>query len=208
MDDDMAKNGTATRDKIIETAMGLSLRQGHVATSIDEVIENAGITKGSFFYHFPSKKDLAVALIEKFSILEIQILEENLETANKLSNDPLQQLLIFVGLIKELHTQLEEDHIGCLFASFSYENQLQDEYIQEMASKTLTQWKVSLSEKIKEIIKSYPSNQPVDPDDLADMFLVTLEGAYVLARVMRNPNYVQLHLEQYKTFLESLFKPT
>ena len=202
----MAKDGTATRDKIIDSAMGLSLRQGHVATSIDEVIEDAGITKGSFFYHFPSKKDLAVALIEKFSSVEMQILQENLEKANKLSKDPLQQLLIFVGLIQELHAQLEEGHIGCLFASFSYENQLQDENLQAMASETLINWKVKLSEKIQEIVKQYPPSQEVNPDDLADMFLVTLEGAYVLTRIMRNPNIVQLHLEQYKTFLESLFK--
>lgn len=202
----MAKNGTATRDKIIESAMGLSLRQGHVATSIDEVIENAGITKGSFFYHFPTKKDLAVALIQKFSSIEMQILEDNLEKANKLSKDPLQQLLIFVGLIQELHAQLEDDHIGCLFASFSYENQLRDNELQTMASETLIEWKVKLSEKIQEIVDHYPPSQPVNPDDLADMFLVTLEGAYVLARIMDKSNYVQLHLEQYKTFLESLFK--
>ena len=203
----MAKDGAVTRDKIIETAMGLSLRQGHVATSIDEVIEEAGITKGSFFYHFPSKKDLAIALIEKFTSSEMRILEENLEKANKLSKDPLQQLLIFVGLIQDLHSQLEEDHIGCLFASFSYENQLQDDDLQAMASATLIEWKVKLSEKIQEIVEVYPPRQEVNPDDLADMFLVTLEGAYVLTRIMHNPNIVQLHLEQYKTFLESLFKP-
>ena len=203
----MAKDGNLTREKIIETAMGLSLRQGHVATSIDEVIEEAGITKGSFFYHFPSKKDLAIALIEKFSSSEMRILEENLEKANKLSKDPLQQLLIFVGLIQELHAQIEEDHIGCLFASFSYENQLQDDELQAMASETLIEWKNKLGEKIKEIIDAYPPKQAVNSDDLADMFLVTLEGAYVLTRIMHNPNIVQLHLEQYKTFLESLFKP-
>lgn len=203
----MAKDGNVTREKIIETAMGLSLRQGHVATSIDEVIEEAGITKGSFFYHFPSKKDLAVALIEKFSSSEMRILEENLEKANKLSKDPLQQLLIFVGLIQELHVQMKEDHIGCLFASFSYENQLQDEDLQTMASETLIEWKIKLSEKIQEIIDVYPPKQSVNPDDLADMFLVTLEGAYVLTRIMHNPKIVQLHLEQYKTFLESLFEP-
>lgn len=203
----MAKDGTTTRDKIIDTAMELSLRQGHVATSIDEVIANAGITKGSFFYHFPSKKDLAVALVKKFSASEMIILQENLGKANKLSKDPLQQLLIFVGLIQDLHSQLEEGHIGCLFASFSYENQLQDEELQAMASETLIEWKTKLSEKIQEIIKLYPPTQSVNPDDLADMFLVTLEGAYVLTRIMHNPNIVQLHLEQYKTFLESLFQP-
>lgn len=203
----MTKNGIATRAKILDAAMGLSLRQGHVATSIDEVIEESGITKGSFFYHFPSKKHLAIALIENFSAAEMQVYEENFNKANKLSNNPLQQLLIFVGLIQELHTQMEWDHIGCLFASFSYENQLQDVDLQKIASKTLLQGKVMLSSKIQEIIKRYPPNQPVDPDDLADMFLVMVQGAYVLTRIMKNPNFVQLHLEQYKIFLELLFKP-
>ena len=75
----MARDGSITKGKIIESAMGLALKQGHVATSVDEVIEAAEITKGTFFYHFKSKKDLAVALIEKFSDIELQILEENME---------------------------------------------------------------------------------------------------------------------------------
>ena len=203
----MARDGSITRDKIIETAMGLALKQGHVATSVDEIIEAAEITKGTFFYHFKSKKDLAVALIDKFSAAELQILEENMEKANKLSKDPLQQLLIFVGLIQELHAQLKGGQIGCLYASYSYENQLVDEDLLALAANTLTEWKDQLSNKIKKIIKAYPPNLSVDPDELADSFLVTLEGAYVMARVMHKPEIIQIHLEQYKTYLESLFRP-
>ena len=203
----MPRDGSITRDKIIETAMGLALKQGHVATSVDEVIEAAKITKGTFFYHFKSKKDLAVALIEKFSEVELQILESNMAKATKLSKDPLQQLLIFVGLIQELHAQLKEGHIGCLFASYSYENQLVDKDLSAIATDTLTKSKNQLSNKIKEIIKVYPPRLSVDPDELADSFLVTLEGAYVMSRVMHKPEIIQTHLEQYKTFLESIFKP-
>ena len=203
----MARDGSITRDKIIDTAMGLALKQGHVATSVDEVIEAAEITKGTFFYHFKSKKDLAVALIEKFSAVELQILEENMEKATKLSKDPLQQLLIFVGLIQELHAQLEEGHIGCLFASYSYENQLVDEDLLELATNTLIEWKDQLSNKIQAILNAYPPKLAVDSEELADSFLVTLEGAYVMARVMHKPEIIQTHLEQYKTYLESLFRP-
>ena len=203
----MAKDGSITRDKIIDTAMGLALKQGHVATSVDEVINAAGITKGTFFYHFKSKKALALALIEKFSAIEMRILDENMEKANKLSKDPLQQLLIFVGLIQELHAQLQEGHFGCLFASYSYENQLVDEDLLGLAVETLTKWKDQLSIKIQEIIKRYPPNISIDPDEVADMFLVTLEGAYVMTRVMHKPEIVQIQLEQYKTYLESLFRP-
>jgi TetR/AcrR family transcriptional repressor of nem operon len=203
----MARDGSITRDRILGTAMELALRQGHVATSIDEIIKAADINKGTFFYHFPSKKDLAIALIEKFSAIEMQILEENMAKANKLSKDPLQQLLIFVGLIQELHAELEEGQVGCLYASYSYENQFKDEDLQAMAMDTLGEWKVRLSEKIQEIMKKYPPRFKIDPDELADMFIVTLEGAYVITRIKNQHDAVEKHLDLYKTYLESLFKP-
>ena len=43
----MARDGGITREKILATAMDLALRQGHVATSIGEIITQAGITKGT-----------------------------------------------------------------------------------------------------------------------------------------------------------------
>ena len=202
---DMPRDGTATRDKILDVGKTLALRQGHVATSVDEIIEEAGITKGTFFYHFKTKQDLAVALIEKFAENDVEILKENLANAEKLSKDPLQQLLIFVGLIQKLHENLDASSIGCLFASYSYENQLIDKNVKAIVSDTILEWRNTLSDKIKKIIKQYPPRQNVNPNELADMFTVTLEGAYVFTRLMHQPELVNQHLEHYKNYIESLF---
>ena len=201
----MPRDGTATRNKILEVGKSLALRQGHVATSVDEIIEEAGITKGTFFYHFKSKQDLAVALIEKFAENDVEVLKKNLATAEKLSKDPLQQLLIFVGLIQELHENLDNSSIGCLFASYSYENQLIDKNVKTIVSDTILEWRSTLSDKIKKIIEKYPPRQKVNPDELADMFTVTLEGAYVFTRLMHQNELVNQHLEHYKNYIESLF---
>lgn len=201
----MPRDGSATREKILEVGKALALRQGHVATSVDEIIEEAGITKGTFFYHFKTKQDLAVALIEKFAENDAQVLKKNLATAEKLSNDPLQQLLIFVGLIQELHENLDGDSIGCLFASYSYENQLIDKKVKTIVSDTILEWRRMLSDKIKKIIEKYPPRQKVDPGELADMFTVTLEGTYVFTRLMHQNELVNQHLEHYKKYIESLF---
>jgi len=200
----MARDGGITRERILATAMDLALQQGHVATSIDEIIAQSGITKGTFFYHFPSKKALSVALIEKFSANQIDALESCMAKANKLSNDPLQQLLIFVGLIQELRGQ-QQSRIGCLYASYSYENQLEDEDITPIVTETMNRWRDELGNKIKEIIKCYPPRSSIDPYQLSDMFMVTLEGAYVLSRLMKRTDIVEIHLEHYKTYLTSLF---
>ena len=202
----MAKNGAETKQKILTVAKELALKQGHVSTSIDEIIEKTGITKGSFFYHFPSKQDLSYALIEQFSSIEMEILEDNLAKSKKLSKDPLQQLLIFVSLIQEIHAELDEGHIGCLFASYSYQNQLEDEKVNALVNQTLNEWKNELAKLIKEVIKKYPPKNEVKPDEIADMFLVTLEGAYVMSRIKQDQQIVQSHLEQYKNYLEALFE--
>lgn len=201
----MPRDGTITRDKILEAGKELALRQGHVATSVDEIIDEAGITKGTFFYHFKSKQDLAVALIEKFAENDVNVLTENLASAEKLSKDPLQQLLIFVGLIQKLHENLDGESIGCLFASYSYENQLVDRNIKEIVSETILEWRSTLSDKIKEISNLYQANQKINPDELADMFTVTLEGAYVFTRLMHQPKLINQHLEHYKNYIEAIF---
>jgi len=202
----MPKDGNITREKILKTSMGLAISQGHVATPIDEVIAEVGITKGTFFYHFPSKKHLATAMIEKFSSSKLDILNDYCAKASKLSTDPLQQLLIFVGLIQEQHAELEKDELGCLYASYCYENQLVDADIEEMVSATMQKWKEKFSNKIKEIMEVYPPTTEIDPDNVAGMFLSTLEGAYIMARITPQIDAVEVYLEQYKTYLKVLFK--
>ena len=201
----MAKNGSATKQKILTAAKELALKQGHVSTSIDEIIEKTGITKGSFFYHFPNKQELSNTLIEEFSSAEITLLRDTLNKCRKLSKDPLQQLLIFVGLIQDAHAGLDESLIGCLFASYSYQNQLEDETIKAMVDETLDEWKKELEGLIQEVMQKHPTSKEVNASDLAEMFLVTLEGAYVMSRIKRNPDIIQSHLDQYKNYIEALF---
>ncbi|MFT7235532.1 MAG: TetR/AcrR family transcriptional repressor of nem operon [Methylophagaceae bacterium] len=202
----MPRDGNITRDKILKTSMGLAISQGHVATPIDQVIAQVGITKGTFFYHFPSKKHLAKAMIEKFSNSKLDTLIDYFAKANKLSNDPLQQLLIFVGLIQEQHAQLEQEEIGCLYASYCYENQLVDKEIEEMVSSTMQEWKDKFSNKLKEIMAVYRPVIDINPEQVAGLFLTTLEGAYIMARIMPERDAVETYLEQYKTYLQVLFK--
>ncbi len=46
------RKGSATRERILELAEAAVLEKGFAATSIEELIVAAGITKSGFFYHF------------------------------------------------------------------------------------------------------------------------------------------------------------
>ena len=55
--------GEQTRKRIMDLAQDAVLQKGFAATSIDEIIAEAGITKSGFFYHFRDKNDLAKAML-------------------------------------------------------------------------------------------------------------------------------------------------
>jgi TetR/AcrR family transcriptional regulator, transcriptional repressor for nem operon len=54
----------STKDKLLNAAMTVIRTKGYSATTVDELCENAGVTKGSFFHYFESKEDLAVQSAE------------------------------------------------------------------------------------------------------------------------------------------------
>lgn len=58
------RNGHETRAKIVRAAAEAIDRSGYTATSVTTLVESIGITKGAFYFHFPAKQDLAVAVVD------------------------------------------------------------------------------------------------------------------------------------------------
>ena len=57
--------GQRTRHSILLTAFDLMYRNGYRATSVDDILKKMDVTKGSFFYHFKSKEEMALAVIDE-----------------------------------------------------------------------------------------------------------------------------------------------
>jgi TetR/AcrR family transcriptional repressor of nem operon len=200
------RSGRETREKLLDAAEALILEQGFAATSIDQIIEKVGLTKGSFFYHFKTKNDLARALIDRYAAGDRRILEGNMERAETLSSDPLQQLLIFVGLLLELADQFDEEtHPGCLFASYCYESGLFDGEINAVISEAILEWRTRLGAKLRAAAERHPPRMEVDPDSLADLITVIFEGSFVLTRTAGKGGVFAHQLRHYRNYLQLLF---
>lgn len=61
----MTRKGEQTRERILSRATQLVLGQGFGATSVNDLVEAAGVSRGSLYFHFPDKDDLGVAVLER-----------------------------------------------------------------------------------------------------------------------------------------------
>jgi len=55
--------GTETRRRILEVAAQAFADRGYAGTSVSDVLKASGVTKGGFYFHFPSKEALALATL-------------------------------------------------------------------------------------------------------------------------------------------------
>ncbi|NJL31801.1 MAG: TetR/AcrR family transcriptional regulator, partial [Phycisphaerales bacterium] len=63
---EQAAKSIETRQKLVDAALYIIRLKGYSATTVDDICNKAGLTKGSFFHHFASKQDLAVAAATYF----------------------------------------------------------------------------------------------------------------------------------------------
>lgn len=204
----MPRDGKLTRKRILDATQELVIAQGFAGTSVDEVIAAAGTTKGALFHHFSSKQELGRALVERYAAEDGVILEDITARSERLSRDPLQQLLIFVGLLMETTEQQMRVSPGCLFASFCYERQLVDVATQRLIAASLQRWNDHIRLKLDEIARRYPPRASVDLEALADQVITLIEGTYVLVRALGDPSLIRGQLDQFRTYLELLFLPS
>ncbi len=54
------------RPALLDAALAVVRAQGYAGTSVDDLCRAAGVTKGAFFHHFPSKEALAIAAADHF----------------------------------------------------------------------------------------------------------------------------------------------
>jgi TetR/AcrR family transcriptional repressor of nem operon len=204
----MPRDGTKTKERILDAAQTLILGHGYGATTVDKVIEEAGITKGAFFYHFDTKAELARAIIKRHVEADLALLDDLTAKAERLSRDPLQQLLIMVGLLIDAASEAVEAVPGCLIASFAYQKMEFDEETTEKLRHAFLTWRGRLSEKIRAVMETRKPKLPVNVDALADMATSCVEGAYIMSMVYGERTHMRAQLEQYRNYLELLFAET
>jgi len=202
------KRKGSARERILEFAEASVLEKGFGATSIDELIAAAGITKSGFFYHFSDKTELARALLVRYMARETAMFDELFGRADELNEDPLHGFLVGLKLLAELVADLPNGHPGCLIAAYCYQDRLFDQEVRDLNAQSVLLWRARFRARLDKIAERYPPRIGVDLDDLADMLSAVADGGIVLSKVLRDPAAMPRQILLYRDFVKAVFAGT
>lgn len=196
------------RDRILEVAHDAVIAKGFDATSIDEIAAAVEISRAGFFYHFPDKNALARALIERHILQEAAMIEGFVTRAAELSDDPLQQMLITLRLMAEGFAEIPGGYPGCILATATYQDRLFNADVKAANHRALLAFRDRFSVQFAHIAEAYPPQEPIDPDEMADMMNAILEGAIILARGMGDPQVLVRQVLLARKMVKAVYQKT
>ena len=202
----MASRGTDTKERILDTAQGLVLDRGFAATSLDDIIRATGLTKGAFFHHFRSKSDLARQLVERFADNDFRLFDEWLRRAETLAENPYQAAIIFIKLFEEWLSNLPTPFAGCLFAVYVYEKDAFEAEINAFVRTSLERWQGYYERLFARLLEAQHAKIELTPRTLAEQYVSTMEGAFILARAYKDPELIVRQSRQFRDWLKLAFE--
>jgi len=171
------QKGDETKERILDASLELLHRRGYYDTSINDIIDNSGVKKGSLYFHYKSK-----------DVLFIEVLNEALERYEKQINEGVNhtaasdQIIDMIDAITGYHVNGDISK-GCLFGNMALEIGHDGSDISILVEGFFKRWEnkfISLltrAEKNGEIKLKEPARA------LARMILASVEGGVLLSKI-------------------------
>ena len=185
-----------SRVKFLDAALHVIRAKGYTATRVDDICEAAGLTKGSFFHHFGSKEELALAAADHFAAM----VDRTFEAAPyRRAADPLERLLGYVDFRSAI-LQGELPDYTCLLGTMVQETYDTHPAIRIACEKHISAHAADVARDIAEAKRRYAPDAPWTPESLGLYTQAVIQGAFVLAKAKHGPEIAAecfLHLRRY-----------
>lgn len=159
----------------------VALSKGFPATTVDEICDLAGVTKGSFYHHFGSKEELGVAALESyFADVVVAFGEGDWSRVE----DPVQRLRDFVAHAADVCTG-PVMIAGCLIGSFSLDLAESSPDLRERLSTMFAALADVVTTLVGDAARS--RGRVLDAEQFGEQFLAVIEGSIVLAKAHADP---------------------
>jgi TetR/AcrR family transcriptional repressor of nem operon len=190
--------------RFLDVALQVIRAKGYSATRIEDICEAAKLTKGSFFHHFESKEDLALAAAAHFAAMaDVLFATASYQSAT----DPLERLLGYVEFrIAILQGSLPE--FTCLLGTMVQEIYGTHPALRAACDTHMSAHSAQVATMIAEAKRRYAPDAPWSAESLALHIQAVIQGAFILAKAKKGPRVAADCLQHLRRYIETQFTST
>lgn len=171
--------GEKTKEHILKASRRILVQQGFLNTSISEIIAATGVKKGNLYYHFASKEDLGLAVLEDAKEEFFHFLNNSLSGTDSVSK--------IINSCQAIFNEQQKNNFvgGCLFGNTALEMADSNPKFASIIQEVFDHWIQQLNNLLLEALKTGILKAAMPPELLAKTVVATVEGAIMISRVSK-----------------------
>lgn len=184
------------REKLLDAALQEITKNGYNGASVTDILNVAGGKKGSLYYHFSSKKDLALKMIEEKLLKEFQKEWDEVEqqTSNHLDT-----------IIMQLQDCSQKDfQNGCILGTLIQEISYEDSDFNEALNQVIASFQGKLKSQLLKAKEAKEIKEDVDVDEVSMFLISILQGAMLMSKMQGNDMRYRQCSNQMLSYLNTL----
>lgn len=177
------------KDRLLASGSELMHERGYTAVGVSELCSAAGVKKGSFYHFFPSKLELALEVVDGFS-LEVESLYEALTRSD---TPPLQRLAEYAADVYQHHAETRRSCgkvLGCPLGNLALEMSTQEPELRDRLRRVFHH-NVACFEKVVQDAIDREDIPSFDAPKVARSILALVEGSVMLAKMRDDPEILK-----------------
>jgi len=180
---------TDTRSRILATARDMFHSRSYADVGIQEICEGAKVQKGSFYHFFPSKRDLALAVIDDMADdwahgFVAEAFDQNLPPVER-----LDYMIDAAYYWQKSASDVEGRMPGCLFGNLALEMSTRDDVMRARLNAVFDKARDKFRATLDEAVQT-DALAAMDTEATATAMLAYLEGVILLAKARNNPEVI------------------
>lgn len=192
----MSTKGEQTREKILDEARLLFKQKGFGATTINDLLNASGTTKGNLYFHFADKETLGLEVLKREQQSFYRFIEQAFSGKSAAA-----------GLDHFFHNALEKNRQsgfigGCLFGNAALETSDTSPLFAGLVRDVFAEWIKKFAEKIVSAQAAGQIRTDIPAGDLAEMVVATIEGGIMQSRLQKSEIPLKRSLETLRKVLE------
>ena len=188
-----------TRKFIIESTAEIFNKKGYAGTSMSDLTEATGLTKGSIYGNFENKEEVALAVFDYNSEKVKNLISEQISRATSYHDKLMVYAKVYKNVTKGFITQG-----GCPILNTAIEADDTHNLLKDRAAKAVIKWKKSISDLIEGGISAGEFKQDIEIPRTALSIIALIEGAVMISRVTNDLGAMDKILKTVEAVIDEL----